>query len=256
MEDITMERTNETHVTTRQYNKNSRSEIAEARERWQSQAGERESRGLTRQLETGSIIQTLGATGALVLGILGIIGIASMVFDSIASIAAGGALLIGGAALTARYSRLFPDTKSPKTKKAMLRGLTYQTIVGLGGIALGILALLGLSSQTLIGASVIALGSALLVASRASTRLDSLLIRNELESGESVSHNTVGAVSAGEVVCGLGAMALGVLALSGVSPMALTLIAMIGIGTAAVAGGTWLVGVVFNVYHAPAFVED
>ncbi len=253
MEGNNMEHTNETHVATRQYNKNAR---AEARERWETEARESRSKGIVRQLEAGSIFQSIGGAGALTLGILGVVGLAAATLDSIASIAAGGALLIGGTALAARYSRLFPDTKSPKTKRSMVRGLTYQALVGVGAIALGILALLGLASITLIGASVIALGTALLVASRGSARLDTLLIRNEMESGESVSHSTVSVVSATKVVAGLGAVALGVLALAGLSPLTLTLIAMIAIGTGALTGGIWLIGVSFNVVRVPVEAEE
>ncbi len=248
-----MEHTNETHAATRQYARSSRTE---SRERWDTPTKEDNSRGMIRQLEAGSIVQTIGGIGALGLGILGIAGVAAQVLDSIAPIAAGGALLIGGTALTARYSRLFPDTKSPKTRRSMLRGLTFQTLVGVGAIALGILALVGVSSMTLIEISAIALGTGLLFASRASVRLDSLLIRNELESGESVSHNTMFVASSAEIVAGLGAIALGILALSGVGPLPLTLISMIGVGTAALVGGGWLIGVVFNVERVPVEIEE
>lgn len=248
-----MEHTNEAHVATKQYSRNARTE---ARERWETAASERRYSGMVGQIEAGSIVQTIGGLGALVLGILGIVGVASSVFDPIAIIAAGGALLIGGTALTARYSRLFPDTKSRRTKNAMLRGLTFQAFVGIGAIALGILALVGIATITLISASVIALGTALLIASRASVRLDSLLLRNEMESGESVSHSAMFVASATEVIAGLGAIALGVLALVGLSPLMLTLIAMIAVGTAAFAGGTWLIDVIFNVYLPPVEVEE
>lgn len=249
-----MEHTNEAHVGTRQYNKNARTYT---RERWESEARDANSIGVVRQLEAGSIFQTIGGAGALVLGILGIVGVVVPTFDAIASIAAGGALLIGGTALAARYSRLFPDTKSPKTKRSMVRGMTYQALVGVGAIALGILALLGLASITLVGASVIALGTALLVAGRASVRLDTLLTRDEMESGESVSHSTAFIVSAIKAIAGLGAVTLGVLALAGVSPLALTLIAMIAIGAGALTGGIWLVGVSFSAVRVqPAEVEE
>ncbi len=248
-----MERTNETHVATKQYSRNARTE---ARERWQAAAAQEQSKGLVRQLETGSVFQTIGGIGALALGILGIIGIVSMTFGAIAAIAAGGALLIGGTALTARYSRLFPDTKSPRTRRSMLRGLTVQTIAGVGAIALGILSLVGLASMTLVAVSAIALGAGLVVASRASARLDALLIRNEMESGESVSHSAMFFASAAEIVAGLGAIALGILALTGVSPLPLVLIAMMAVGAATFAGGSWLIGVSFNVYRAPVEVEE
>lgn len=253
MEGYTMERTNETHVATKQYPRNAR---VESREQWQSSAAQGRSSGLVRQIEAGSVFQTIGGIGALVLGILGIIGLVAMTFGSIAAIAAGGALLIGGTALTARYSRLFPDTKSPRTKRSILRGLIVQTIAGVGAIALGILSLVGLASMTLVAVSALALGVGLMVASRASARLDSLLIRNEMESGESVSHSAMFVASTAETVAGLGAITLGILALSGVSPLVLSLIAMMAVGTATFAGGSWLVGVSFNVYRAPVEIED
>lgn len=248
-----MEHTNEAHVAAKQYSRNARTE---AKERWDSSAAGQTYSGMVRQIEAGSIVQTLGGIGALVLGILGIVGLAVSVFDSISVIAAGGALLIGGAALAARYSRLFPDTKSRRTKTAMLQGLTFQAFVGVGAIALGILALVGIAPITLIAASVIALGTALLVASRASARLDALLLRNEMESGESVSHSAMFIADATEIIAGLGAIALGVLALIGLSPLTLTLIAMIAVGTAAFAGGAWLIDVIFNVYRLPVEIEE
>ncbi|HEX2655878.1 MAG TPA: hypothetical protein VHN11_19815, partial [Xanthobacteraceae bacterium] len=56
-------------------------------------------------MEAGSVGEAVAGAAGLVLAILGLLGILPLTLDAIAGIALGVALLLGGAALAARYSR-------------------------------------------------------------------------------------------------------------------------------------------------------
>jgi hypothetical protein len=194
-----------------------------------------------RDLERGSMGGALAGAGALVLGILGLIGLLPQVLDSIAVIAAGVALLIGGAAIVARYSNL---AGLPQSRKVVAGGMEVVAFAGVAGVALGILALLGVAAETLLSIAPIVLGAALIVESSALTRLDAAISKvsskNDIE--------VVNVASGSDIVVGIGGMVLGILALSGVAPLTLSLIAMLSIGAAITFSGSSLAGRLFALF--------
>src|SRR5262245_10828237 len=125
----------------------------------------------------GSIVESIGGIGALVLSILGLIGFIPITMASLASIAAGGALLIGGGTLASQYTRIFSGARPRLSHSILGGGMALGSLAGFAAIVLGLLSLLGIQSAVLLAASAIVLGCALLLASGALARLTSLPIR-------------------------------------------------------------------------------
>jgi hypothetical protein len=190
-------------------------------------------------LAGGSLAEALGGAGAVVLGILGLIGVLPVMMASICAIVIGGALLFGGGTLAARYGRALSRTTSDELAEASAGGLAFEALCGVAGIALGILALLGISQFTLLGVAAIVLGGGLALASGATSRLDDLLQRSGMDaSGLRASQEALRATGGAEVMIGLAAVVLGILALSGVAPLILILVAMLGLGVAVLMSGS------------------
>src|SRR5215468_3001821 len=125
----------------------------------------------------GSVVESIGGIGALVLSILGLIGFIPITMASLAAIAAGGALLIGGGTLASQYARIFSGARPRLSHSIIGGGMAMESLAGFTGIVLGILSLLGIHSGVLLAAAVIVLGCALLLASGAISRLTMLPIR-------------------------------------------------------------------------------
>jgi len=197
----------------------------------------------TTMTEAGSVGETLCGAGAVALTILGLLGVLPLTLAAIASIALGVGLLIGGAALTRRYQAGVPAGAMPRAREEVVGALGFQAIAGVAAIALGVLALLGLDQLTLLAISVLVLGAALLVAGGGVARLaqSSRLLRGE--PGEVYS-----ATGYGEAILGVGAVVLGILALTGHVPLTLTLVALLSVGAAILVGGSLLTARLFNLF--------
>jgi len=177
-----------------------------------------------------------------VLAILGLLGLLPLTLNAIAAIALGVALLLGGAALARRYSRMVPATAAPRARQEIAGALGLQAIAGVAAIVLGILALLRIDALMLLGVTAIVLGAALVAAGGGMARLarSARWLRGE---GEGVY-----AASGWEALVGIGAVVLGILALTGHAPLTLTLVAMLSVGAAILVGGTVLASRLFGVF--------
>ncbi|HEX5085712.1 MAG TPA: hypothetical protein VFY40_27070 [Blastocatellia bacterium] len=207
----------------------------------------------------GSIVESIGGIGALVLSILGLIGFMPVTMASIASIAAGGALLIGGGTLASQYKRIFSGARPRLSHSVIGGGMAMESLAGFAGIVLGILALLGIHQLVMLGASVIVLGCALLLASGAITRLTSLPIRGPFGAAEQareaeferyheqyMARDALYAASGSEALIGAGSIVLGILSLSGIAPLALILVALLAIGASILLAGSSVAGRMFE----------
>lgn len=206
--------------------------------RSRSTAEHGEERGMTRTLlkaahdvEGGSLGETVAGAGAVILGVLGIIGLLPGVLDSIATIAAGFAVLVGSLALGARATRLVGQRAD--AHRLIGSGMGLASLAGLAVVVLGILALLGVSRVELLSVVPIIVGAALLFASVSLARFEQLL---RVERGT----EAVYIASGSEALIGVGAVVLGILALSGVAPVTLSLIAVLSVGAAVLMSGTSL----------------
>jgi hypothetical protein len=204
----------------------------------------------------GSMVESIGGIGALVLSILGLIGFIPITMASLATIAAGGALLIGGGTLASQYARIFSGARPRLSHSIIGGGMAMESLAGFTGIVLGILSLLRIHSDIMLAAAVIVLGCALLLASGAVAKLTTLPLREPFGTAEQARHaaehehyivrDALYAASGSEALIGAGAIVLGILSLSGIAPMALILVALLAIGASILVAGSSVAGRMFE----------
>jgi len=185
----------------------------------------------------GSVTEALLGAGAVVLSILGLLNIMPQYMASVAVIALGAALLIGGAALASRAARAMTTAERfTPTTEAVQGALAFQALTGATGIVLGIIALLGNVPATLLAIGIIVLGAGFLLASNVTARVNAFLSRT---SGRT---ETAFAAPGMEVIVGLGAVVLGILALAGFSPAILILASTLSLGAGILLSGSTIAG--------------
>lgn len=198
-----------------------------------------------REIEAGTLGEGIGGAGAVVLGILGLIGIMPLVLDSVAAIALGIALVMGTIVIGTEYRRMF--NKAPyRVRQRAADALALQILTGIGATVLGVLALLGIDSVPLLGVASIVLGAALLMTSSALSKVQSHTEEGKSEAGEHLFPTAFNIASSWNLLVGIGGMVLGILALSGVSPVTLTLISVLSLGTGVMITGSPTVNRVFS----------
>jgi hypothetical protein len=181
---------------------------------------------------------------AVVLAILGLIGVAPELVLSIATMAVGMALLMNGAAIAGEYSRILEESPGETGARSTASGVGMESFAGLAGAVLGLLALLQVDPMQLLSVASIVLGAGLVMASGAVTRLERLSTQRGFEG----MHRMRVTVTGSEVFVGLGAVALGILALTRLQPTVLTLVAMLALGTATLFGGSSLATRMFGIF--------
>lgn len=200
----------------------------------------------------GSMVEAIAGAAAVVLAILGLAGLLPTYLLSIAAIAVGVALLFEGGAIAVRYSRLLNETAGSRISSAELGGgMGVEVIGGVSGIVLGILALLGLAPMTLTAVAAIVFGGTLLLSSGTATRLNCLAIdcHGLPDTTRRVAREAVFAAASVQVLVGLGGGILGLLALLGIHPMLLTLIAMLSLGGSVLLSGSAISNKMLGVLH-------
>jgi hypothetical protein len=180
----------------------------------------------SRLAASGTVLEGVGGAGALVLSILALLGIIPSGLVSIAGIVIGGALLVGGGTLAARYSRSQIPGQTVH-RRIMGSGMAMESLCGISGLVLSILALLGTMPMILLPISVVIYGAALTIASGAMSHMESV---STIQGSISPIDEMIVAASGTEALIGTGAIILGILALSGQHPLVLTTIAMLAVG--------------------------
>jgi hypothetical protein len=201
-------------------------------------------RHATQAIGLGSSVESLAGLGAITLAILGLAGVLPFVFAAIATIVVGAALLLEGIAIAGAFAEEVRHSQAFATKDESMvgGGVSAQTLGGAAGITLGILALVGIAPWTLLSVSVIVFGGTLLLSGP--TRIE-LLNQHAITAGMPAPSGTALAVkssSAAMSLAGLGAIALGVVAITHTGAMpTLVLIGLLVAGGANLLGGTALV---------------
>ncbi len=201
------------------------------------------------EMEAGSIGEAVGGAAAVVLAILGLLGLLPMTLGAIAMIALGVALLAGGAALSRRYSTGVPTNAVTRARQEIVGALGMQALGGVAAIVLGVLALLRVDPATLLAIGVLVLGGALLAAGGSIARLARSARWLRAEPGRlSDADSWSPATGWWEAEVGIGALVLGILALTGHNPMTLTLVALLCVGAALLVGGTLIAARLFSYF--------
>jgi hypothetical protein len=166
----------------------------------------------------GSAVEAIGALAVIALAIVGLAGILSETVAAIATIILGAALLTQSGAFAAGY---FASVGS-ETSVSEPTGVSASFLGGIAGVVLGILALLGIAAPTLLAVAVIVFGGSFLVG---------------FNGGSNITEASVGAFG-GQMMVGLSAIVLGILAVVGASQWTLVLVALLCLGVFALFSGS------------------
>ena len=180
----------------------------------------------------GSIAEAAAAASAVVLAIIGLVGTRPYLMMSMATIALGAAFLLREVGLVSQSLHAGHLSRGETfMEQALTRGLTAVTIAGTAGVALGILALGDVEPAILVPAAVTVFGGALLFDRQVNPLLSAFQSRGiDSTPGEG-----------GELLVGVGATTMGILALLDIAPVTLSLVALLALGVS-----TFLVGSAFG----------
>ncbi len=190
--------------------------------------------------ETGSFAESVIGAGALTVAVVALAGIYPRMLLSVATIAIGASLLVGGGAISARMKEFIYENRAESSSVEVGTGITAEVLGGIGGIGLGVLALLGILPMMLAAVAAIVYGGTLLSSSGMVSRLNRAAIDlgRESEFVKKVSREAVSASAGVQLMIGLGAITLGILALLGINQLVLLLIAMLGLGASELLSGS------------------
>jgi hypothetical protein len=197
----------------------------------------------------GGFADAIGGVATIVLAVVGLAGVRPEMMAAVATIVFGVALLVEGGAMLSEYATIVIPSglRSASIENVGGVGLSSHFLAGAAGIVLGVLALLGIASVTLTSIALIAFGAALALSSNAVWRLHELKRATLLPAegqpvtGTEILANEMASESAGALtLAGLAAIVLGILAVSGLNPIVLTLAALIAIGATLVLTGSSL----------------
>ncbi|HTS17379.1 MAG TPA: hypothetical protein VMP11_07395 [Verrucomicrobiae bacterium] len=202
---------------------------------------------------SGSMAETVAGGAALVLSIIALAGIEGMTLSGVACIVLGAALLMQGWAIGARYTHLIYETEGGlwSTAAELGSGVTIGFLAGATGIVLGLLTLLGMADTVLLPVAAIVFGGALLLTCGATSKLDYL----RMSGGETkrpqqlLAHGGVAAAATLQVLLGLGAVVLGILALLHIHWMLLMLIGFLAVSAALIFSGAAVSGRLWGGCH-------
>ncbi len=190
---------------------------------------EREIRRTAGIVTGGSVAESIGGAGGLVLAILGLAGIDPRYTGPVAAIAIGGALVLQGGAVGARFRQLLAETNGGPVSGAELGGgVSVDFLGGAAVILLGVLALLRVEPGVLQAVAAIVLGGTVFISSGVVSRLNSLAVRSDGHRVmQEIARDFVGMSAGAQILAGAGAIVLGILSLAAVGPPELTLVAFL-----------------------------
>jgi hypothetical protein len=206
---------------------------AEERER-------REERKSVELIGGGAGVEAVGGVAAIVLTIIGLAGVMPVYMVTISTIVIGAALLMQGASVMARFSKVLAETGRGAVGVAEIGGgMSSEFLGGAAGIALGILGLVNIAPTILTAVAAIVFGGVLLLGSGGQARLNRLILEHGgmHETARHVAREAVMAASGTQALVGLSAIVLGILALVDIVPLTLTLVALLCVATAIVFSG-------------------
>lgn len=195
----------------------------------------------------GGLVDAIGGLATVVLAIVGLAGVREDILAPIAVIVFGAALLIQGGAMVSDYAQISLPV-GVSADQFGVGGLSALFLVGAAGIVLGVLALVGIAAMTLTSAAVIAFGGALLLSSNSVRQLYTL--RSAVMRTQGASSFVAGEMASGsagvQLLAGLTAIILGILAITGIYPATLVMSALIVLGATIVLSGSTLSGIVLG----------
>jgi len=190
------------------------------------------------------------AIAGVVLAIIGLAGVYPRWLLSVATIAVGISFLIEGAAIAARLSDLLHEATGGRVQMNELGGgITGETLAGIVGIVLGILGALNVYPLVLLPVAAIIFGAGLVLGAGANIRINELVVvhREDHPMARNVIRQAVLATTGVQVLVGLAAVALGIIALAGDYPITVSLVAVLAIAGAFLLSDSAMAGRVMTV---------
>jgi hypothetical protein len=196
----------------------------------------------------GGFADAVGGIATIVLAIIALAGINTGILVPAAVIVFGVALLIqGGTVLSEHANMLFPAGADGSIEQFKGGNLSAVFLTGIAGVVLGILAMLGIAATTLTSVAVIAFGAALILTANSVRELHMVRRYGPGMTGSEMVATEMASGSAGvQLLAGITAVVLGILAVSGVNAPVLMLSALIVLGGAVVLSGSTLSGMVLS----------
>jgi len=195
----------------------------------------------------GGLADAFGGAATVVLAIIGLSGTRPDILLAIATIVFGAALLIQSGAIISELTQIMLPTGS-SVEEFSTGGLSLAFLAGIAAIVLGVLGLIGVYLIVLQSIAVIALGAALVFGSNAVwsvQRMKRASMRARGQSSTEILATEMAAGSAGlQVIGGLSAVVLGILAVTGVNPTVLSLVGLLVMGGTILLTGSTLSGMV------------
>lgn len=195
-------------------------------------------------IAAGSLTESVAGATAVVLAILSLAGMLPTSLLAIATIALGVALTFEGGTIAGRYSRLLRETIAGSSTSELGGGMGVEMLAGIGGIVLGVLALLNIFPAVLCSVAVIVFGGTFLLSSGATARLNQLEghYRGWSEASKEVAREATQAASGVRILTGIGAVVLGILALLEIHPFVLSVVGILVLSGAILLSGAALGG--------------
>lgn len=187
-----------------------------------------------------------GGIAAIVLSIIGLSHYAPILMAAIATLALGTAFALNGGLLALGWAHRTQSHARGETAE-YLGGLSAEAVTGVAAIVLAILALLNVDAAALLPVATLVLGIGAIFGSGMLAWLNSANRTTSTRFGERTDQaqpaSAVLAFAAVvEVLAGLGAIALSILALIGFLPLELSLVALLALGVANVLCGASVAG--------------
>ena len=210
-----------------------------------------ETRGFANEAEPVGLL-TEGAAGiaVIVLAIIALAGVSPEALTSIAAIVIGVGLMVQAFNSAAEHSRMMTTDAVGTHSKEFGGDIMVDSMCGLTGIVLGILALVGMSSEHLLPPALIVFGGALLVGGAVSMRpRTTLSTSGSASEAMSVTYQGSPAASGMEILIGFAAIVLGILALlTGI--WVLLLVGFLAVGAALLLASATFNGAVMRLFTA------
>jgi len=183
-----------------------------------------------------SVAEAIGGIAAVILAVIGLAGILSNLLAAIATIVIGAGVLVEGWAIGASCRQLSATSVAREHTAGFGGALTAEFLGGIAGIVLGILALFRMFPDTLLAVALLVFGATLLLGSLAASQLywrSSALAQSGTEAWAAA---TFPVAFSGQLLVGLGAVVLGILAVLGLAPMTLILVGLLSLAAVMLLG--------------------
>jgi hypothetical protein len=194
------------------------------------------SRWLAGEAAGRSIAEGLGAIAAVILAVIGLAGILPNLMASIAAIVIGAGILVEGWAVGFSYHQSSSGGAASGEGMGVNGVLTADFLGGMAGIVLGILALFRMVPDTLLAVALLVYGATLLLSSIGASQTFWLMHSLAQSGARTETPGATPAVHSGQLLVGLGAVVLGILAVIGLLPMTLVLVGLLSLAAVMLLG--------------------